>query len=54
MKKSEIYKKAQFAVLKDEELTSVEKLEILKVLMHEEKFIRFTEEREESEVQDNG
>lgn len=54
MKKSEIFRKAQFAILKDEELLIREKLEIIEALIKEEKLVRYIEEREESEERDNG
>ena len=46
MKNSEIYKLAQYAVLRDEVFTKDEKLEILKVLMEKEAFERFLESEE--------
>lgn len=46
MKKSEIYKLAQIAVLKLQDLPEEDKLEALRVLMGDEKLARFGEERE--------
>ena len=44
MKKSEIYKKAQLAVLRDERLSDIDKLEIFKELQSKEATELFFEE----------
>ena len=49
MKKSQAFYKAQIAVLHEEELTYEEKLEIVAVLMEEEKLAKFTEKQKENE-----
>lgn len=55
MKKSEIYKAAQMAVLKDEKLSNEAVLEVLKELMDKEDTALFVEKREEQERDvDNG
>lgn len=50
MKKSEIFKKAQLAVLRDENITFEESLEILNVLMGEERVAKFSEENENEAI----
>ena len=47
MKKSEIYKKAQLSVLKDNSLTDETRLEILKFLMNREDLEIYVEKQEE-------
>lgn len=47
MKKSEVFHKAQFAVLSYPELSFQETLEVLAVLMKEEELAKFSERREE-------
>lgn len=57
MKKSECFKKAQIAVLNSTDLTIAEKLEVLDVLLWEESFRRFTEEKKDGQDKqeaDNG
>ena len=55
MKKSEIFKKAIYAVVACEELTISEKAEITETLLREEYISRICEKHEEeSEGQDNG
>ena len=49
MKKSEIYRKAQVAVLKTETIGVFEKLEVLRELMDREDTALFCEKREEEE-----
>lgn len=49
MKKSEIYRMAQGAVLTNEYLSIDDKLKILRELMHQEDLALFTEKREEKE-----
>lgn len=49
MKKSEIYKAAQIAVLKDETLSNEAALAVLKELMDKEDTALFIEQREEQE-----
>ena len=49
MKKSEMYKYAQCAVVDVPNLTTLTKLEILRELMKQEDVERFCEEREEKE-----
>lgn len=46
LKVSEKYKAAQIAVLKSQDICEADKLEILRLLMDDEKFARFGEERE--------
>ena len=50
MKKSEYYKKAQLAVIRDENFSSVEKREILQVLFEREKVEKLLEESEAGDV----
>lgn len=49
MKKSEMYKYAQCAVVDIDNLTTLTKLEILRELMKMEDVSKFTEEQEEKE-----
>lgn len=49
MKKSEAYRIAQLAVLKDESISSEDKLFILSELMGDENMAQFCEKREEAE-----
>ena len=49
MKKSQALYKAQLAVLHEPELDFEEKLEILAVLMEEEKLAKFSERQKEKE-----
>ena len=49
MKKSKAFYMAQLAVLRDKELSFEEALEIIHVLVHEEKMAKFSEKREEKE-----
>lgn len=49
MKKSELFKLAQIAVIKDDSLCSEVKLEILKTLMEKEFIERIFEDNEEKE-----
>jgi hypothetical protein len=49
MKKSQAFYKAQLAVLHEPELDFEEKLEILAVLMEEEKLAKFSERQKEKE-----
>lgn len=49
MKKSQAFYKAQLAVLNDQDITFEETLEILAVLMEEEKLAKFSEKRKEHE-----
>lgn len=51
MKKSEILRKAQISVLGDFNLSGEEKLEIVKMLMSEENYARWTEEQEVKAVE---
>lgn len=48
MKKSQALYKAQLAVLNDPNITFEETLEVLAVLMEEEKMAKFSEKREEN------
>lgn len=54
MKKSEIWKKAQLAVLSDSRLSDSDKLEILKELQDKEDTALFIEKREKEEAAANG
>ena len=49
MKKSDAYKAAMCAVLKDTSLTSADSLEIIRVLLEDEKLALYIEERDEKE-----
>ena len=49
MKKSQVFYKAQLAVLNDPNITYDETLEILAVLMEEEKLAKFSERQKEKE-----
>lgn len=49
MKKSEIYRMLQYMVLRDHEILSPDKLEILRELMAQEDLAKFTEEQEAKE-----
>lgn len=49
MKKSEIYKAAQVAVLRDQNLSAVTRLEVLRELMDKEDVELFVEKRDEEE-----
>jgi hypothetical protein len=51
MKKSEMYKAAQLAVLKSEEISAEDKLEILNELLSDESTAIFTEKRKAEESQ---
>jgi hypothetical protein len=53
MKKSEIYKQAQMAVLKVQSISPEDKIEILKELIDREATVKLLEEMKESE-DDNG
>ena len=53
MKKSEIYKMAQKAVLNYQAYPAEEKLEILRELMDKEETAKFVEDREEKEGENN-
>lgn len=48
MKKSECFKIAQIAVLRNQSIEAEEKLEIIRVLMSEEDIARLVEKREET------
>ena len=50
MKKSEMYKYAQCAVVDVPNLTTLSKLEILRELMERERLEKFREERDEEKV----
>ena len=52
MKKSELYKSAQIAVLNSMSICAVDKLEILKELMSQESLAKFCEEQEKEEKKD--
>ena len=52
MKKSTIYHIAQMSVMEGSDLTTDEKLEILSVLMEDERLAKFQEEQEEQEEQE--
>lgn len=47
MKKSKAFYLAEISVLQNEELTYEEKIEIVKLLAHEEDMARYSEKREE-------
>ena len=49
MKKSAIYKVAQMAVLNDNSIPNNEKLEVLSVLMKEERLAQWCDEQENEE-----
>lgn len=53
MKKSEIYKKAQLAVLSDSRLSDSDKLEILRELQDKEGTALFCEKREAEQNDEN-
>lgn len=53
MKKSEIYRLAQLAILRDPLIKDDWKLEVLAELMSDEKVAKFAEDREEKEVKKN-
>jgi hypothetical protein len=49
MKKSELFKLAQLAVLNDEKMTVSKKKEVLELLLWEESFAKIVEEKNEQE-----
>lgn len=49
MKKSQVFYKAQLSVLNDRNITFAETLEILAVLMEEEKLAKFSEKQKEEQ-----
>ena len=51
MKKSEIYKVAQVAVLRDQSLSAITRLEVLRVLTKEEDLALFVEKEKEKKEQ---
>lgn len=51
MKKSEMYKAAQLAVLKSDDISAEDKLKILNELLSDESVARFSEKREVEESQ---
>jgi hypothetical protein len=53
MKKSELYKHIQLAVIRDTELYDEVKLEMIKELQHEEDMAKYREDREEKENAEN-
>jgi hypothetical protein len=52
MKKSEMYKKAQIAILQMDGLTFNDTLEILRVLMDDEEMAKWSEDKAEKEKQE--
>lgn len=53
MKKSNIYRTAQLAVVKDEDLSPVIKLCVIRELQRLEELEIFIEEKEEADVEEN-
>lgn len=53
MKKSELFKLAQLAVLNDEKMTVTEKKEVLELLLWEEAFAKLVEEKKPEEKEDD-
>lgn len=57
MLKSEMYRKAAEAVVLSDDITMADKLEIVRLLLHDDEIARYTEEREakrEREAAENG
>ena len=48
MKKSEMYRKMQYSVLKDPALHNIERLEMLKELMNQEELAKFCEAKDDA------
>ena len=53
MKKSELYKIAQKAVLTSQSIVMEDKLAVLRELMHKEDIEKYAEENEKKEVENN-